>query len=56
MSIASESAKKTKKPYSSPLLVVLDAAVAKEKLKGKGDPKDEKVKKMLEFIPNRPKF
>jgi hypothetical protein len=53
---ASEAATKTKKPYSRPFLVVLDPAVAKEELKGKGDPNDEKVRKMLEFIPSRPKF
>jgi hypothetical protein len=55
MPSTSRATKKAKKPYVSPFLVVLDPAVAKEKLKGKGDPKDEKVKKMLEFIPDRPK-
>ena len=45
----------TRKLRSPTAPLVLDPAVAKEKLKGKGDPKDEKVKKMLEFIPDRPK-
>lgn len=56
MPSASVAAKKTKKPYSRPFLIVLDPATAKEKLKGKGGPKDEKGRKMLAFIPNRPRF
>jgi len=51
MTNKSSVAKKSKKPYRSPSLVVLDPATAKEILKAKGDPKDEKVKKMLSFIP-----
>ena len=56
MPSASLAAKKAKKPYGRPFLVVLDPTVTKEKLKAKADLKDEKVKKMLSFIPNRPKI
>ena len=55
MTSKSSVARKTKKPYRSPSLVVLDPAAAKEILRAKGDPKDEKVKKMLSFVPNKPK-
>jgi hypothetical protein len=39
--------KETKKPYSSPSLVVLDAEVAKTKLQSNGDRTDPDVRTML---------
>jgi len=36
-----------KKPYSSPILVTLDASAAKAKLQTLGDPRDPVVQKML---------
>jgi hypothetical protein len=39
-----------KKRYSPPSFEVLDASVAKAKLKGKGDPKDPSTDKMLSLI------
>jgi len=44
-----ESKAARKKPYDRPSLVVLDANIARAKLKAMGDPKDANVRKMLSF-------